>query len=146
MGTVGSVAIGRPVLPFGTAVLAVLVGIGVTIAAAIEPARRASRIQPVEALRARLDQGAARTARLRWLAVVFVVVAVVGLVILPRAAGGTATVQGSSSTRSCWAPPCSSRSCCRRWPASRASRSPLSCASRNGSPGAPSCATAAGRH
>ncbi len=46
-----------------------------TLAAALEPARRASRIQPVEALRARLDRRAARTARLRWLVVVFVVVA-----------------------------------------------------------------------
>jgi putative ABC transport system permease protein len=94
MGTVGSVAIGSPVLPLDTAVLALVVGIGVTLAAAIEPARRASRIQPVEALRARLDQPAARTARLRWLAVVFVIVAAVGLVILPRAAGDTASVQG----------------------------------------------------
>jgi putative ABC transport system permease protein len=94
MGTVGSVAIGSPVLPLDTAVLAMFVGIGVTLAAAIEPARRASRIQPVEALRARLDQPAARTARLRWLAVVFVIVAAVGLVILPRAAGDTASVQG----------------------------------------------------
>jgi len=94
MGTVGSVAIGSPVLPLDTAVLALVVGVGVTLAAAIEPARRASRIQPVEALRARLDQPAARTARLRWLAVVFVIVAAVGLVILPRAAGDTASVQG----------------------------------------------------
>ncbi|MFL5683754.1 MAG: ABC transporter permease, partial [Chloroflexota bacterium] len=94
MGTVGSVAIGSPVLPLDAAVLAVVVGIGVTIAAALEPARRASRIQPVEALRAHLDPPAARTARLRWLAVVFVIVAVVGLVILPRAAGDTAAAQG----------------------------------------------------
>ena len=32
-----------------------LVGLGVTLAAALEPARRAGRIQPVEALKARLD-------------------------------------------------------------------------------------------
>src|SRR3954452_8564118 len=94
MGTVGSVAMGDPVLPLDAAILALVVGIGVTIAAALEPARRASRIQPVEALRAHLDPRAARTARLRWLAVVFVIVAVVGLVILPRAAGGTAAAQG----------------------------------------------------
>jgi putative ABC transport system permease protein len=94
LGTVGSVAIGHPALPVDAAILALLVGIGVTIAAALEPARRASRIQPVEALRARLDPGAGRVARLRWLAVVFVVVAAVGVVILPRAAGGTAVIQG----------------------------------------------------
>src|SRR3954447_6552366 len=94
MGTIGSTAVGTPVLPLDSAVLAVLVGIGVTVAAAVEPARRASRIQPVEALRAHLDPGTARSARLRWLAVVFGVVAVVGIVILPRAAGDVAVVQG----------------------------------------------------
>ena len=96
MGTVGSVALDRPVVPVEGLVLALLVGVGVTLAAAIEPARRASRIQPVEALRAHLDPRSARTARLRWLAVVFAVVAVVGVVILPRAAGSAAVVQGLS--------------------------------------------------
>ena len=67
-------------MPLDGIVLALLVGIGVTLAAAVEPARRASRIQPVEALRAQLDPRSTRTARLRWLAVVFVVVAVVGVV------------------------------------------------------------------
>lgn len=96
MGTVGSVTLERPAVPVDGLVLALLVGVGVTLAAAIEPARRASRIQPVEALRARLDPRSARTARLRWLAVVFVVVAAVGVVILPRAAGSAAVVQGLS--------------------------------------------------
>ena len=88
VGTVGSVTMERPALPLEVVALSLLVGIGVTLAAALEPARRASRIQPVEALRARLDLPAARTARLRWLAVVFAVVAVAGIVVLPRAAGG----------------------------------------------------------
>jgi putative ABC transport system permease protein len=65
----------------------------VTLAAALEPARRASRIQPVEALKARLDLPAARTARLRWLAIVFVAVALVGVLVLPRPAGGAAVGQ-----------------------------------------------------
>ena len=93
MGTVGSVTIERPVLALEGVVLATLVGVGVTLAAAIEPSRRASRIQPVEALRARHDQRSAGTPRLRWLVVVFGLVALVGVVILPRAAGGAATVQ-----------------------------------------------------
>ncbi len=67
--------------------IAFLVGLGVTIAAALEPARRAARIQPVEALKARLDLPAARRARLRWLAAVFVLVALVGLLVAPRGAG-----------------------------------------------------------
>ncbi|HEX6867812.1 MAG TPA: ABC transporter permease, partial [Candidatus Limnocylindrales bacterium] len=93
MGTVGSVAIERPVLALEGLVLATMVGVGVTLAAAIEPSRRASRIQPVEALRARHDQRSASPARLRWLVVVFGAVALVGVVILPRAAGGAATLQ-----------------------------------------------------
>ena len=86
--TVGSVTLEQPALPLDTVAVALLVGIGVTLAAALEPARRASRIQPVEALKARLDLPAARTARLRWLVAVFVAVALVGVIVLPRAAGG----------------------------------------------------------
>jgi putative ABC transport system permease protein len=88
---VGSVTLENPAVPLDAVVIALIVGVGVTLAAALEPARRASRIQPVEALRARLDLPAARNARLRWLAAVFVVVALVGVVILPRA-GTTAGV------------------------------------------------------
>ncbi|MEO5939629.1 MAG: FtsX-like permease family protein [Candidatus Limnocylindrales bacterium] len=65
----------------------VVIGLGVTIAAAIEPARRAGSIPPVEALRDRVDPGAARRARLRWLVGVFVVVGIAGLLAWPRDAG-----------------------------------------------------------
>ena len=91
--TVGSVTLDRPALPLDALAVALVVGIGVTLAAALEPARRASRIQPVEALKARLDLPASRTARLRWLVVVFVVVALVGVLVLPRAAGGSGIAQ-----------------------------------------------------
>jgi len=73
--------------------VAVAVGIGVTLAAALEPARRASRIQPVEALKPRLDVATARKARMRWLAAVFAVVALVGVAILPRTADGTGAAE-----------------------------------------------------
>jgi putative ABC transport system permease protein len=91
--TVGSVTLERPALPLDAIVIAVIVGVGVTLAAALEPARRASRIQPVEALTPRLDRPAARSARLRWLAVVFGAVALVGVVVLPRGAAGAGVVQ-----------------------------------------------------
>ena len=65
----------------------VAVGLGVTIAAAIEPARRAGSIPPVEALRERLDPATARRARLGWLVGVFVVVGIAGLLVWPRDAG-----------------------------------------------------------
>ena len=91
--TVGSVTLERPALPLDAIVIALIVGVGVTLAAALEPARRASRIQPVEALTPRLDRPAARAARLRWLAVVFGAVALVGVVVLPRGAAGAGVVQ-----------------------------------------------------
>ncbi|MGZ8438073.1 MAG: FtsX-like permease family protein [Candidatus Limnocylindrales bacterium] len=89
--TIGSITLQRPAIPPDAAVIAVFVGIGVTLAAALEPARRAGRIQPVEALKARLDLPSARRARLRWLAGVFVIVTIVGLIAAPRGAG---VVQG----------------------------------------------------
>ncbi len=70
-----------------------MTGIAVTLAAAIEPAVRASRIPPVEALRARLDQAPARRARLRWLLVVFAVVGLAGLLVWPRDAGAAGAVR-----------------------------------------------------
>jgi len=72
----------------GTAfVVAIAIGLFVTLAASLEPARRAASISPVEALKARLEPAAARRARLRWLVGVFVAVGVAGLAIWPRDAG-----------------------------------------------------------
>lgn len=85
--TIGSVTLEQPTVPPDAVAVALLVGLGVTVAAALEPARRAGRIQPVEALKARLDLPTARRARLRWLAGVFVVVSLVGLLVAPRGAG-----------------------------------------------------------
>ncbi len=91
--TVGSVTLERPALALDAIAFALIVGVGVTLAAALEPARRASRIQPVEALTPRLDRPAARSARLRWLAVVFGVVALVGVLALPPGGTGSSVVQ-----------------------------------------------------
>jgi putative ABC transport system permease protein len=91
--TVGSVPLGAPVVTGGDALTAVVIGIVVTLAAAIEPARRAGRISPVEALKARLDLPTARRARLRWLIAVFALVGVVGLLIWPRGAGQAALLR-----------------------------------------------------
>lgn len=91
--TVGSVALGAPVVIAGDVLAAFVIGLVVTLAAAIEPARRAGRISPVEALKARLDPPTARRARLRWLIAVFALVGVVGLLIWPRGAGEAALVR-----------------------------------------------------
>jgi putative ABC transport system permease protein len=65
----------------------VVIAVAVTIAAALEPARRAGSIPPVEVLRERLDPAAARRARLHWLVAVFIAVGVAGLVVWPRDLG-----------------------------------------------------------
>jgi putative ABC transport system permease protein len=93
LGAVGSVPLGAPVVTLEDAVAALAIGVVVTLAAAIEPARRAGRISPVEALKARLDLPTARRARLRWLVAVFALVGVAGLLIWPRGAGDAALVR-----------------------------------------------------
>ena len=86
LGSVGTVPLGAPIVTVPDALAAVGIGLGVTIAAALEPARRAGRIPPVEALRSRLDPAPARRARLRWLVGVFAAVGVFGLLVWPRGA------------------------------------------------------------
>lgn len=85
--TVGDVTLDGPSLPLSAYVAAMLVGVVVTLAAAVEPARRAGRISPIEALRARTEGTPARRARLGWLVLVFVAVAVAGLLVWPRGIG-----------------------------------------------------------
>jgi putative ABC transport system permease protein len=93
MGSVGSVPIAGPVVRVSDAVAALVIGVGVTLAAAVEPARRAGRVPPIEALKSRLDLPPARRARLRWLIAVFAVVGILGLAIWPRAAGDAALLR-----------------------------------------------------
>lgn len=84
LGSVDTIPFER-VDPNPTAVAALIaIGLGVTIAAAIEPARRAGGIPPVEVLRERSDPAAGRRARLRWLVAVFLVVGAAGLAVWPR--------------------------------------------------------------
>ncbi|HEY2915711.1 MAG TPA: FtsX-like permease family protein [Candidatus Limnocylindrales bacterium] len=71
-----------------SAITSGLVGLGITILAAIEPALRAARISPFEAMRARFDLPSARAGRLGWIALVFVLVAALALVAWPPAIAG----------------------------------------------------------
>ncbi|HSG85402.1 MAG TPA: FtsX-like permease family protein [Candidatus Limnocylindrales bacterium] len=77
-------AIGLPALlavsPVGLA-LAALISLGVTLAAALEPALRAGRVSPVEALRSRADQGRRRRAWILWLLGVAAIVALAVLIL-----------------------------------------------------------------
>jgi putative ABC transport system permease protein len=62
---------------------AAAVGIGITVLAAIEPALAAAGVSPVEALRARYDLPSLRRGRLSWIALIFLVVAVMAIVAWP---------------------------------------------------------------
>jgi putative ABC transport system permease protein len=77
------------------ALVAVLAGMAVTLAAAAEPAIRASRIPPVEALKPRLGPGLGTGARLRWLVAVFVAVAAAGALLWPAAGGPSIILPGA---------------------------------------------------
>jgi putative ABC transport system permease protein len=92
--SIASVAIdGLSVPPFGI-LLALVVGVAVTIAAALEPAVRAGRVSPIEALRSRPAEAAVGgRARLRWLVVVFAVVAVAGSLTWPAGAAAGSPVR-----------------------------------------------------
>ncbi len=85
----GSLATREIVIPPQGLLLGALLGFGVTIAAALEPALRAARISPVAALTSRLEQTAVLRVRLRWLTLVFAVVGLAGIALWPSTAGGT---------------------------------------------------------
>lgn len=93
LGSVGGVSLEPPPFAIPAAVEALALGITVALAAALEPAWRAARIPPVEALRPRQDLGALTRARTRWLIVVSVVIVVAGLVMWPREAGAAAALR-----------------------------------------------------
>ncbi len=78
----------RAVDPAG-ALTAALVGIGITVLAAIEPALAAAHISPVEALRARLDLPRVRRGRLAWIGFIFVVVAILAMLAWPPVASAS---------------------------------------------------------
>jgi putative ABC transport system permease protein len=70
------------------ALTSVILGIVVTIMAAIQPALAAARVSPVEALRARFDLPGLRRGRVAWTAVTFLVVAFLSLLAWPPVSAG----------------------------------------------------------
>ena len=124
--------------PAGPA-FALALGIVVTVVAALEPAWRAGRMSPVDALRAGVDPSISVRARLWWLAAVAVVVGVGG-----RSSSRRARRPASPSSARCSSTSSSSprrsprRSSCGRSGRSRRSRSPSPSGRRRGSRAAPS--------
>ena len=72
-----------------SALMAGAVGLGITILGAIEPALRAARISPFEAMRARFDLPSVRRSRLGWIVAVFVIVGAMALIAWPPAIAGS---------------------------------------------------------
>ena len=97
VGSTGSVAFGGPDLSPAPILLALAIGILVTLAASLEPAWRASKITPIDALRPGPAMSAAGVARLRWLVLVFGVVVLAALAVWPRGAGGSTAPSGTGA-------------------------------------------------
>jgi putative ABC transport system permease protein len=90
VSSTGSLHLSAPDVSTGSIAIAVLIGVLVTLAASLEPAWRAGRIPPVEALRRGPGGAAAGAARLRWLVAVFVVLALAALALWPGSSASTA--------------------------------------------------------
>jgi putative ABC transport system permease protein len=91
VNSTGPVALGAPDISAELIAIALVIGILVTLAASLEPAWRAGRISPVEALRRGPSETAAGSARLRWLVVVFGVLAILALAVWPMGAASQGT-------------------------------------------------------
>lgn len=98
VGAAGPITLAAPSLSLATLLLAFVIGTGVTLAASLEPAWRASRIPPVEALRRGSAGAAAGAARLRLLVVVFAVLALAALAIWPRGSAASQSLLGGAET------------------------------------------------
>jgi putative ABC transport system permease protein len=98
VNSAGPIELSAPVFSAGSVAAALAIGISVTLAASLEPAWRAGRIAPVEALRRGPSGAIAGAARLRWLLVVFAVLALAALAVWPAGAGDTAASLGSGGS------------------------------------------------
>jgi putative ABC transport system permease protein len=95
VSSTGPVALNGPEISLGPIVLALVIGVVVTLAASLEPAWRAGRISPVEALLRGPAGAVAGAARLRWLVLVFGVLALAALAVWPRSSASAAEARGS---------------------------------------------------
>ncbi len=82
----GQLAIDGPVITVWAVAAGVAAGMGVTLVAAIEPARRAAGISPVAVLRVRADLGQLVRSHTRWLVAVVAAIGVIAVLLLPGGA------------------------------------------------------------
>lgn len=82
----GQLAIDGPVITPWAVAAGLTAGVAITLVAALEPARRASLVSPVAALRVRSDPGRLVRAHTRWLIAVVAVTGTVAVLLLPGGA------------------------------------------------------------
>jgi putative ABC transport system permease protein len=100
----GPLTLAAPALAPSAVLLAIAIGLLVTLAASMEPAWRAGRIAPAEALRRTPARTGVGAARLRWLVVVFGVLALAALALWPSPTGGAGGNAVASGVSSLWGP------------------------------------------
>ncbi len=84
--TTGQLSIDGPVISAWSVLAGIAAGVGITLVAAFEPARRAAGISPVAALRVRADVAQLVRLHTRWLVVVVVAIGAVAVLLLPGGA------------------------------------------------------------
>jgi putative ABC transport system permease protein len=94
----GPVTFASPILSANSISMAILIGVLLTMAASLEPAWRAGRISPAEALRRQPSRTGVGAARLRWLVVVFAVLAVAALAVWPSPSDTSGDSGGGAGT------------------------------------------------
>ena len=84
--TSGQLSIDGPVITVWAIVAGIAAGVGITMVAAFEPARRAAGVSPVAVLRVRADPAGLARSHTRWLVVVVLVVGTIAVVLMPDGA------------------------------------------------------------
>ncbi|MFN8630479.1 MAG: FtsX-like permease family protein [Chloroflexota bacterium] len=82
----GQLTIDGPVITPWAVAGGLLAGVGITLVAAFEPARRAASVSPVAALRVRADPAQLVRSHTRWLVVVVVAIGAIAILLLPGGA------------------------------------------------------------
>jgi putative ABC transport system permease protein len=82
----GQLALEGPVIGPSAAAAGLAAGLAITLAAGIEPARRAASVSPVTALRVRADAARLARAHTGWLVVVVAVIGTIAVLLLPGGA------------------------------------------------------------
>ncbi len=87
----GSLELDGPSISPAVLAAGLVTGLGITLVAAVEPARRAAGISPVAVLRVRADPGSLVRSHTGWLVAVVAVIGAVAVVLMP---GGAADLSG----------------------------------------------------